>query len=86
MPPITPRIADVNNASPLPSSRALVVAPQKGLVVLKSWLRRLIMKPKKARLSIETASAKTQVRALRVEVAQLQRSLDQLMAQLKALQ
>lgn len=86
MPPVTPRIAEVGSTSPLPRSRALVVAPQKGLVVLKTWLRKLIMKPKKARLSIETASAKTQVRALRVEVAQLQRSLDQLMAQLKALQ
>lgn len=86
MPPVTPRIAEVGSTSQLPRSRALVVAPQKGLVVLKTWLRKLIMKPKKARLSIETASAKTQVRALRVEVAQLQRSLDQLMAQLKALQ
>lgn len=83
LPPATPRIADVPNNFPLPRSRALVIAPQKGLVMFKQWLRKLVMKPKKARLSVETASARTQVRALRVEVAQLQRSLDQLMAQLK---
>lgn len=82
-PPDTPRLAEI---ATLPRNRALVVAPQKGLVALKAWLRKLVMKPKKAALKVETASAKTQVRALRVEVAQLQRSLDQLMAQLKAIQ
>jgi hypothetical protein len=83
LPPETPRLAEI---AALPRNRALVVAPQKGLVAVKQWLRKLIMKPKKAALTVETASAKTQVRALRVEVAQLQRSLDQLMAQLKAIQ
>lgn len=85
LPPLTPRISAEADA-PLPRTRALVVTPQKGLVAVKQWLRRLIMVPKKAQLTVETASAKTQVRALLVEVAQLQRSLDQLMAQLKALQ
>lgn len=78
-----PHVPDAASA-PLPRERALVVAPQKGLIAIKQWLRKLVMKPRKAALTIDRASAKTQVRALRVEVAQLQRSLDQLMAQLKA--
>tara|TARA_B110001454_G_scaffold94232_1_gene89655 strand:- start:2636 stop:2806 length:171 start_codon:yes stop_codon:yes gene_type:complete len=56
------------------------------MVVVGQWLRKLVMKPKTAALTIDKASARTQVRALRVEVAQLQRSLDQLMAQLKQAQ
>lgn len=70
--------------APLPRNRALAVQPRGLVVVVGQWLRKLVMKPKKAALTIDKASAKTQVRALRVEVAQLQRSLDQLMAQLKA--
>ena len=66
----------------LPRNLALVVQP-KGLLAVGQWLRQWVMQPKKAALSIDRASAKTLVRALRVEVAQLQRSLDQLMAQLK---
>lgn len=69
--------------TPLPRNRALILQPQ-GLKAVGQWLRKLVMKPKKAALTIDKASAKTQVRALRVEVAHLQRSLDQLMAQLKA--
>lgn len=71
--------------TPLPRNRALAVQ-RKGIATLGQWLRKLVMKPKKAALTIDKASAKTQVRALRVEVAQLQRSLDQLMAQLKQAQ
>ena len=73
-------------AAPLPRNRALAL-PSRGLmVVVGQWLRKLVMKPKTAALTIDKASARTQVRALRVEVAQLQRSLDQLMAQLKQAQ
>ncbi len=69
--------------APLPRNRALIVQPRSLMVAFRQWARKIIMKPKKAALAVDTASARTQVRALRVEVAQLQRSLDQLMAQLK---
>lgn len=70
--------------TPLPRNLSLILQPKSGLMVIGQWLRKLVMKPKRAALAVDTASAKTQVRALRVEVAQLQRSLDQLMAQLRA--
>lgn len=76
----------VASSAPLPRNRALVLQPKGLMVVVSQWLRKLVMKPKAAALTIDTASARTQVRALRVEVAQLQRSIDQLMAQLKQAQ
>ncbi len=65
---------------PLPRNLSLALPKRDRLLALGRWMRKMIMKRRPSAPSIGSASAIEQITSLRDEVAQLQKTLDRLLA------